>query len=351
MAKIKEKSEQEDKLALLEIKYGKGSIVRASNTEHVKEYTGTGSLTLDLAIGSGKGVPKEGKITHIVGQPSASKTTLSLHIIAEEQKKNKEIECAFLDIEGTLMLDYAESLGCDLSRLWLVDVKSLLKKKKPEDIQGVSGEEWLDILCDLISTNRFGIIVLDSIAELCPMMELQAGQTQGSIAGIGRMMSKSLRSITARLLPTNTGLVMLNQYRMSPGKYGNPYIEAAGEAMRYYTALKIELSAAPAKDDGEIVGLDVKAKVTKSKIGNPFGEGNYYVLFGKGIQRVNEILILAEELAILTKTGSWYVDGETKMENGYDKMLEFLKTNPEYTQELECRVLEALKQTTETKVV
>lgn len=331
-----------DKLLILEEKYGKGSIVKASNADYVKEYTGTGSLTLDLAIGKDKGVPKEGKITHIVGQPSASKTTLSLHVIANEQAKNKDIECAFLDIEGTLMLDYAESLGCDLSRLWLVDVKALLKKKKPEDIQGISGEEWLDILCDLISSNRFGIIVLDSIAELCPMMELQAGQTQGSIAGIGRMMSKSLRAITARLLPTNTGLVMLNQYRMSPGKYGNPYIEAAGEAMRYYTALKIELSAAPAKDEGEIVGLDVKAKVTKSKIGNPFGEGNYYVLFGKGIQRVNEILILAEELKILTKTGSWYLDGETKYANGYDAMLEFMKTNPEFSEDIENRVMQKL---------
>lgn len=343
MAKVKEKIETDDKMLLLEAKYGKGSLVKANAIDHVNEYTGTGSLTLDQAIGQGKGIPKEGKITHIVGQPSASKTTLSLHIIAEEHRKNETVECAFLDIEGTLMLDYAESIGVDLSRLWLIDVKALLKKKKPDDIQGISGEEWLDILCDLISTNRFGIIVLDSIAEMCPMMELQAGQTQGSIAGIGRMMSKSLRSITARLLPTNTGLVLLNQYRMSPGKYGNPYVEAAGEAMRYYTALKIELSAAPAKDDGEIVGLDVKAKITKSKIGNPYGEGNYYVLFGKGIQRINEILILAEELGIFTKTGSWYVDGEQKMSNGYDAMLQFMKDNVEYSIDVERRVLEKIE--------
>lgn len=133
---------------------------------------------------------------------------------------------------------------------------------------------------------------------------------------------------------------------MSPGKYGNPYIEAAGEAMRYYTALKIELSASPVKEDGEVVGIDVKAKITKSKIGNPFGEGNYYVLFGKGIQRVNEILILAEELQILTKTGSWYVDGVDKMENGYDKMLQFLKDNEIYAQELEKRVLNKLNNPT-----
>ncbi len=346
MATTKKKSADDivDKLQLLEEKYGKNSIIRANSIDHVKEYTPTGSLTLDEAIGRGKGIPKEGKITHIVGQPSASKTTLSLHIIAEEQKKNDTVECAFLDIEGTLMLDYATDIGCDLSRLWIVDVKSLLKKKKPDEIQAISGEEWLNILCDLISTNRFGIIVLDSIAELCPMMELQAGQTQGSIAGIGRMMSKSLREITARLLPTNTGLVMLNQYRMSPGKYGNPYIEAAGEAMRYYTALKIELSAIHTKDEGEVIGLDVKAKITKSKIGIPHKEGNYHVKFGKGIQRVNEILILAEEMGRYTKTGSWYMDGESKLANGYDKMLLHLQDNPEYALTVEDWVLDKLKQ-------
>lgn len=321
--------------------------MRADSVDQVKEYIKTGSLTLDEAIGRGRGIPKEGKITNIVGQPSAGKTTLSLHIIAEEQKKNPEALAAFLDIEGTLMLDYAESIGCDLSRLWLVDVKSLLKKKKPDEIQAISGEEWLDILGDMISTNRFSVIVLDSIAELCPLMELQAGQTQGSVAGIGRMMSKGLRPLTARLISTNTAMVMLNQYRMSPGKYGNPYIEAAGEAMRYYTALKIELSAIDSKDGTEVVGIDVKARVTKSKIGTPKREGNYHVKFGHGIQKMNEVLTLAEDLEIFTKTGSWYVDGETKMENGYEKMLQFLNNNPEYAQQIEERVLAKLSPVTE----
>jgi recombination protein RecA len=341
MAKAKN-ADTTDRMLLLEEKYGKNSIVRANSTgiERVKETTSTGSLTLDLATGI-NGVPKDGKITHILGKESSSKTTLSLHIIAEEQKKGNT--CAFLDVEGTLDLTYAEAIGVQLDKLYIVNVESLMKKKKDTEIQAISGEEWLEIMCDLIDTKMFGIIVLDSIAELCPMMELSAGIKAGGIAGVGRLMSKSLRTINAKLLPTNTGAIFLNQYRVNIGGYGNPYIECAGEAMKYYTALKIEITKSLDKDGNGVHGLDVKAKITKSKVSIAHKEATYYVEFGKGIQRINEVAELAEEYKIVTKVGNTYSYGEAKLTVGADNYLQFLKDNPELSLEIEQKVLEAIK--------
>lgn len=340
MAKIK--TESIDRMQMLEEKYGKNSIVKASSSgiERIKESTSTGSLTLDLATGI-NGVPKDGKITHILGKESSSKTTLALHIIAEEQKKGNI--CGFLDVEGTLSLDYAEAIGVQLDKLYIINVESLLKKKKDTEIQAISGEEWLEILCDMIDTKMFGILVVDSIAELCPMMELSAGIKAGGIAGVGRLMSKSLRTINAKLLPTNTGVVFLNQYRVNIGGYGNPYIECAGEAMKYYTALKIEITKSLDKDSDGVHGLDVKAKITKSKVSIAHKEAAYYVEFGKGIQRVNEIAELAEEYSIVTKAGNTYSYNDAKLAVGADSYLTFLKDNPELTVEIESKVLHALK--------
>jgi recombination protein RecA len=340
MAKIKE-TVSADRLAALEEKYGKNSIVKASSStiERVKESTSTGSLTLDIATGI-SGVPKDGKITHILGKESSSKTTLSLHIIKEEQKKGNM--CAFLDVEGTLDLNYAENIGVDLTKLYIVNVEMLLKKKKESEIQAISGEEWLEILCDMLDTRSFGIIVLDSIAELCPMSELQAGVRSAGIAGVGRLMSKSLRTINAKLMPTNCGLIFLNQYRVNIGGYGNPYIECAGEAMKYYTALKIEITKSLDKDSDGVYGLDVKAKITKSKVSIPHKEAAYYVEFGKGIQRQNELVELADELKVFQKAGSHYSYGEQKLANGYDAMVQFLKDNEEFSNEIEQKVMALL---------
>lgn len=331
----------EDKMLSLETKYGKNSIVKASSStiERVKEVTSTGSMTLDIATGVG-GVPKDGKITHILGKESSSKTTLSLHIITEEQKKGNP--CGFLDVEGTLDLSYAEAIGVNLDMLYLVNVEMLLKKKKTDEVMAISGEEWLEIACDMIDIKEFGIIVLDSVAELCPMSELAAGVRAGGIAGIGRLMSKSLRTINAKLIPTNTGLILLNQYRTNIGGYGNPFIEVSGEALKYYTALKIEIAKSLDKDSDGVYGLDVKAKITKSKISIAHKEAAYYVEFGKGIQRVNEVVTLAEELGIFTKAGSHYSWNESKIGNGYDNVVLFMKDNPEMAKQVEKEVMERL---------
>jgi|SRR5882757_488699 len=343
MAKVKDEKVK-GLLADFEEKYGKGVMVKASDEkfEEVKEFTSTGSLTLDLATKIG-GIPKDGKITIILGKESSSKTTLSLHIIAEEQKKM--LPCAFLDVEGTFDREYAKNLGVDLDNLYLLDAGALLKSLKIKDREAVAGEEWLEVLVDLLKTNSFGVIVLDSIATLTPMSELQKGIAGGGqIARVGAMLSQAMRSVNAHLIRTNTGLVLLNQYRISPGAYGNPFIEVGGEALKYYTSLKIELSKSLDKDTDGVYGIQVKAKITKSKVGIPYGEASYYVEFGKGIQRIQEIIDLGVEYGFIEKGGAWFnfLDQETKFQ-GEEKVKQFLLDNPEFSAELESKILEKLK--------
>lgn len=340
MAKTVETEELSIKLEKL---FGKGTIIKASNERFtdIKEITSTGSLTLDKATKVG-GVPKGGLITQILGKESSGKTTLALHIIAEEHKKNDEAMCAFLDVEGTFDSGYAAAIGVDLNRLHLVDQDMLIKHLKVEDKtrKSVSGEEWLDVLIGLLNTKEYGIIVLDSVATLTPLQEIQNGIAGGGqIARLGSLLSRSLRGINAALAGSNTGLIMLNQYRISPGKYGNPFVEAGGEALKYYTALKIELSKSLDKDEDGKYGIYVKAEVTKSKIGIPYGKCQYYIEFGKGIIRVREIFEIAVEAGIIEKGGSWFtLPGiETKIQ-GEDKVIQYLIDNPNFTKTIEANL-------------
>jgi recombination protein RecA len=335
--------ETKNLLAALEEKYGKGVVVKASEQEYtnVKETTPTGSLTLDLATKIG-GIPKGGLITHILGKESSSKTTLSLHIIAEEQKKGND--CFFLDSEGTVDLAYAKRIGVDLDKLYILDEDALLRQLKIKDRTAVSGEEWLEMMVDLIKTNRFGIGVLDSVATLTPISELQKGIAGGgAIASIGSMLSKALRNINAHLTRTDMGLILLNQYRISPGAYGNPFVEVGGEALKYYTSLKIELSKSLDKDADGVYGIQVKAKITKSKVGNPYGEASYYVEFGKGIQRIEEVLDIAIDHDIIVQSGSWFSYGENKLGQGREAVKQLLLDNNDFYSEIEQMVIEKIK--------
>jgi recombination protein RecA len=232
----------------------------------------------------------------------------------------------------------------DESKLYIVNVETFLDKKKESETKAISGEEWLEILGDLLDTKQFGIIVLDSAAELCPKAELEGGQSYSGIGVMARMMSKGLRTITAKLLPTNTGLVILNQYRMSPGKYGDPRVEATGEALKFYTALKIEISKSLDKDGDGVYGIQVKAKITKSKVSAPYGTASYYVEFGKGIQRIDEIIDLAIEHKIIKSATGHYSYNEEKLCHGFDKLKQLFIDNSEFATDVECKVLEKLKE-------
>jgi recombination protein RecA len=321
-------SSLQSKLKALEAKYGKGSLIVANDFEKVKDFTSTGSISLDKAIGIG-GVPKNGKITQIVGLEQASKTTLSLHIIAEEQKKGNP--CAFLDIEGTLDVAYAEKIGVDLNTLYIINPSKL-------NTDDISGEEWLNICADLVETNEFGIVVLDSIAALTPKSEFQGADTAG-IGKLSRMLSQGFRLITAKLLRANCGLILLNQFRINIGGYGNPYVPAGGESIKYYTALRIDLSKSLDKQSDGIPGIVVKAKVTKNKFAPPHLTAEYYVEFGKGIVPRYEIMNLAIDAEIIKKTGNTYSWRDSKLGVGLGQLETFLEDNPEVLEEIKQELL------------
>lgn len=346
----KQKIEQQDLQKQLEELFGKGTVIGANQKqlETVNEWCSTGSITLDLACG-GKGIPLSGKCTCILGKESASKTTLLLHIIANAQNKNKEALCAFCDVEGTLDLEYAKSIGCDLSRLHLIDRESLLKANGVKDRDIVSGEEWIEIACKLLKSNLYEVVGFDSVAALIPMAEITNGVAGAQIGRIAALMSKAYRAINSALSVSKSGFVYLNQYRMNPGGYGNPFIEPAGEAMKYLQALKIEISKSLDKDTDGVYGIIVKGKITKSKVSIPYKEFEYYVEFGTGIKPDYEITNAAIEFEIITKTGNTYSYNSNKLGVGLAQLETFMKDNPEFLEEIKQLVVKRLENPTESK--
>jgi recombination protein RecA len=332
----------EELMRRCEEKFGKGTMMTASSKKliQVKEWAPTGSLTLDLATGGG--VPKGGKCTCILGKESASKTTLLLHIIAEDQRKGNL--CAFLDAENTLDLEYAEALGVDLDKLHIIDREAYLKSMgiKPKDRDIVSGEEWFELVCKLLKSNIYGIVGLDSVASLVPMAEIQAGITGGRLAGVAGMMSKAYRAVNNALAVSDSGFVYLNQYRMDPGKYGNPLVEPGGEAFKYLQALKLEISKSLDKDADGAYGIVVKGKVTKSKVCVPHKEFEYYVEFGKGIVPRYEIMNTAIDLEIITKAGNTYSYQDTKLGVGVGQLEKMLEDNPDILDAVKHEVIDRI---------
>lgn len=340
MSRPKKEQQAEPDFSILEERFGKGVLVSASDRkkEEVKEWASSGSLTLDMATG-GPGIPKNGKCTCILGKEGSSKTTLALHIIAEEHKKNKKSLCCFLDAEDSLDLSYAEKIGVDLSRLFLVDRESLLKELGVKDREIISGEEWLEFTCNVLKSNIYEIVILDSVAALIPMAEVSQGILGGRLAGVASMMAKAYRAVNAALTIYNGAFIYLNQYRMNPGGYV-PLVEPGGEAWKYLQSLKIEISKSVDKDTDGAYGIVVKGKITKSKVGIPFRTFEYYVKFGYGILQEKEVLDLCIEMGKIKKSGSWYSDGESKLGQGEDSVLEVFKDNREYYEKIKQEVLE-----------
>lgn len=318
----------------LEQLFGKGVVINAASVKdvEVKNYVKTGSLTLDIAL-AGKGIPKDGRCTCILGKESSSKTTLAQHIIAEDQKLGNR--CIFLDVENTFDLKYAESTGVNLEMLDIIDRESMLKSFGIKDRNIISGEEWITLLCKILESNLYGTVVLDSVAALIPISEITGGMNQVQIGRIGSMMAKAYRQINASLTASNSAFVYLNQYRMSPGQY-NPLVEPAGEAMKYLQSVKIEISKSLDKDVDGVHGIFVKGKITKSKVCEPYKTFEYYVEFGKGICRDKEIFDIAVLKGIIVKGGAWFTLPEMEQKlQGEDKVIAFLNDNPLFKDKIE----------------
>jgi recombination protein RecA len=316
----------ESALAQIEKKFGKGSIMTlSSEAEKSVDVIPSGSLTLDIATGIG-GVPK-GRVVEIYGPESSGKTTLTLHIIAEAQKKGGK--AVFIDAEHAFDPKYAKAIGVNLEDLII---------SQPD-----YGEQALEIAETLIRSGVIDVIIIDSVAALVPKAELEGDIEDSNVGLHARLMSKAMRVLKGAVNKSNTSLILINQIREKVGvMFGNPETTTGGRAIKFFSDMRLEVRKKDIKDSGEKVGSRVKVKVVKNKLAPPFKEAEFDVIYGEGISKEGELLDLGEEIGVIKKSGSWYSYGSSKIGQGREKAREFLKQNPEIAQEIESRIREEL---------
>lgn len=314
-------------LAQIEKQFGKGSIMRMGDkgmNEDI-DVVSTGSLGLDLALGIG-GLPR-GRIVEIYGPESSGKTTLALHVAAEMQKTGGT--CAFIDAEHALDIQYAQRLGVNLNELLI---------SQPD-----TGEQALEICDALVRSGSVDMVVIDSVAALTPQAEIE-GEMGEALPGLqARLMSQALRKLTASIKRTNTLVIFINQIRMKIGvSYGNPETTTGGNALKFYSSVRLDIRRAGALKKGdEVIGSDTKVKVVKNKVAPPFKTAQFDILYGDGISREGEVLDMAVELNLVGKSGAWYSYNGEKIGQGRDNAREFLKNNPDKFAEIEAKIRDA----------
>ena len=307
-------------LKAIEKSFGKGTAMLLGD-KPIKEVEiiPTGSLGLDRALGIG-GYPK-GRTVEIYGPEASGKTTLALHAIAECQAQGGS--AAFIDVEYALDTHYASNLGVNVDELIIS--------------QPGCGEEALEVTENLISGGAVDIIVIDSVAALTPRRELE-GEVGDSVMGLhARLMSQSLRKLTATTFQNNTCCMFLNQLRNKIGVvYGNPEVTTGGNALKYYASIRLDIRrSTQVKDGEEILGNLTKVKVVKNKLAPPFKKVEFDIIYGSGISRLGEVLDYGVASKIIQKSGAWYSYEETKLGQGRENTLKILKDNPELVKEIE----------------
>ena len=316
----------------IEKNFGKGAIMKLGD-DNVQEIAviPTGSLGLNVALGVG-GYPR-GRIIEIYGPESSGKTTLAIHAIAEAQK-NGGI-AAIIDAEHAFDRFYAQKLG--------VDVNSLLIA------QPDNGEQALEIADQLISSAAVDLVIIDSVAALTPKAEIEGDMGDNKVGLQARLMSQALRKLTATISKTNTTCIFINQVREKIGvMFGNPETTTGGNALKFYASVRIDIrKSTPVKDGEEVLGHLTKVKIVKNKVAPPFRKAEFDIMFGEGISKVGEIIDLGVEHGIIKKSGSWFSYGETKLAQGRDAVKQLLADNPELAEELEAKIVEALKKNSE----
>ena len=316
-----EKSMQ-DLLKELNKSFGENKVIKVGDGVHVKiETTPTGVMSFDMALGGGFGV---GRIIEIYGKESSGKTTLSLLAIAEAQKAGKV--CAFIDVEQALDFEYAESLGVNINDLIVT--------------QPDNGEEALEILDRMIESGMFGIIVFDSVAAIVPKAELEGEMGDQKMGVVARLMAQAMRKITGKTSKTKTTVIMINQIREKIGViYGNPEVTTGGNALKFFSSQRVEVSKGTQLKQGEdIIGYVMKIRVVKNKIAPPFRKAEVNNMFGIGIDRFKDMLNIAVEKGIIVRSGSWYSYEGTKLGQGIDKVAELVKDNPELIEQIEEKI-------------
>ncbi len=311
-------------LAQIERQFGKGSIMRlgADNPVAEIEATSTGSLGLDIALGIG-GLPK-GRIIEVYGPESSGKTTLTLHAIAEEQKKGGI--CAFVDAEHALDPQYAKRLGVNLDDLLI---------SQPD-----TGEQALEIVDTLVRSGAIAMVVIDSVAALTPKSELEGDMGDSSVGVHARLMSQAMRKLTGSISRSNCMVIFINQIRMKIGvMFGSPETTTGGNALKFYASVRLDIRRIGAiKDRDEVVGNTTRVKVVKNKVAPPFKQVEFDIMYGEGISKTGELLDIGVKAGIVEKSGAWYSYGDERIGQGRENAKVYLKSNPQVALEIEDKI-------------
>ncbi len=311
-------------LTQIDRQFGKGSIMRmgdSSISNNIESFS-TGSLGLDVALGIG-GLPKK-RVIEIYGPESSGKTTLTLHCIAEVQKKGGT--CAFIDAEHALDPIYAEKLGVNIDDLLL---------SQPD-----TGEQALEITDMLVRSGAVDLIVIDSVAALTPKAEIDGDMGDSHMGLQARLMSQALRKLTANVNRSGTAIIFINQLRMKIGvMFGNPETTTGGNALKFYASVRLDIRRIGAiKKGDEILGNETRVKVVKNKVAPPFKQTEFDILYGEGISKMGEIISIGVKLGYIDKAGAWYSYNGEKIGQGKEKVRAFLQENPAIANEIEAKI-------------
>ena len=309
--------------------YGKGTVMKMGDVEIEKiDSISSGSLTLDGALGVG-GYPK-GRVIEIYGPESSGKTTLTLHAIAECQKAGGI--AAFIDAEHAFDRFYAQNLGINIDELII---------SQPDN-----GEQGLEIADNLIRSGAVDIIVIDSVAALTPRSEIEGEMGDSKMGLHARLMSQALRKLTSNISKTNCTVMFINQLREKIGvMFGNPETTTGGNALKFYASVRLDIRRSTQIKDtnGNVLGNKTRVKVVKNKVAPPFKVSEFDIMYVKGISKMGEIIDLGVAHEIIDKSGSWFSYGDTKLGQGRDSVKSILKDNPELSDEIEAKIVEATK--------
>ena len=311
-------------LAQIERQFGKGSIMRLGSGQAMPEIeaTSTGSLGLDIALGIG-GLPK-GRIVEIYGPESSGKTTLTLHCVAEEQKKGGV--CAFVDAEHALDPQYAKKLGVNIDELLI---------SQPD-----TGEQALEITDTLVRSGAVSMVVVDSVAALTPKSELEGDMGDSSVGVHARLMSQAMRKLTGSISRSGCMVVFINQIRMKIGvMFGSPETTTGGNALKFYSSVRLDIRRIGSiKDRDEVVGNSTRVKVVKNKVAPPFKVVEFDIMYGEGISKTGELVDMGVKAGIVQKSGAWFSYGDERIGQGRENAKGFLRDHPDLAHEIEDKI-------------
>lgn len=311
-------------IANIERQFGKGAVMKLGDpsSRMSVETIPTGSLSLDMALGLG-GIPK-GRIVEIYGPESSGKTTVTLHMIAEVQKRGGI--AGFIDAEHALDPIYARNIGVDIDNLYI---------SQPDN-----GEQALEITETMVRSGAIDIVIIDSVAALVPKAEIDGDMGDSHVGLHARLMSQALRKLTAVVSKSGCTVVFINQLREKVGvMFGNPETTTGGRALKFYSSVRLDVRRIESlKSSGEVIGNRTRVKVVKNKVAPPFKEAEFDIMFGEGISKEGDILDLAAACGIISKSGAWYAYEGTKIGQGRDNAKQYLRDNSEFCKEIEDKV-------------